>query len=216
MADAAPVFSENGAMQGNFTSAQGQPPAPAVPKYLEDEKAGQEDVQKKTDESEAKYQSKVSPLLQSSHLARTDLAQTAQNVPQQKPLPPRLDAAEYRKDARGFASAMAVLGAVTSHFGRASGGQALSAFAGAMSGWKEGNLQAYTQASQKWEQDVKATVEYNKQLLTKYDKVLQSKSLNIDQQMAEIAAYSATPKTVGAVPFFPKISNLCKKGYAEL
>ena len=191
MAEAAPVFSEDGRMQGNLTSAQGQPPAPPVPKYLQDEAAGQEDVQKKLDESEQRYQSKVSPLLQSSHLARTDLAQTAQNIPQQQPLPPRPDAQEYRQNAMGFASAMAVLGAVTSHFGRASGGQALAAFSGALNGWKEGNLQAYTQASQKWEQDVKATVEYNKQLLTKYDQILQAKNLNIDQQMAEIATYSA-------------------------
>src|SRR5579872_5548880 len=88
--------------------------------------------------------------------------------PTQQQLGPAPDAKDYQKGAMEFASAMAVLGAVASEFTRVTGTQALSAFAGALNGWKQGNMQAYEDAAKKWEQDTKATLENNRQIMDKY------------------------------------------------
>jgi hypothetical protein len=112
-------------------------------------------------------------------------------APQQQKEPPPPDAKEYQKYSMEFAGAMAVLGAVAGRFTRAPGGAALGAFASALKGWKEGNLQAYEQASQKWEQETKRTIENNKTVMEKYKIELQNRALNIDEQMSRIQLISA-------------------------
>jgi len=112
-------------------------------------------------------------------------------APQEQKLPQAPDAKDYQKGAMEFASAMAVLGAVAGRFTRAPGGAALSAFAGALKGWQEGNLQAYENAAKQWEQNTKATIENNQQLMEKYKIALQNRQMNIDQQMSEIQLISA-------------------------
>lgn len=112
-------------------------------------------------------------------------------TPQQQKEPPPPDAKEYQKYSMEFAGAMAVLGAVAGRFTRAPGGAALSAFGAALKGWKEGNLQAYEQASQKWEQETKRTIDNNKTVMEKYKLELQNRALNIDEQMSRIQLISA-------------------------
>jgi hypothetical protein len=111
--------------------------------------------------------------------------------PTQQQLGPAPDAKEYQQDSMAFASAMAVLGAVASKFTRVTGTQALSAFAGALNGWKQGNLQAYEQAAKKWEQDTKATLENNRQIMEQYKLALENRKMNIDEQMSQIQLVSA-------------------------
>jgi hypothetical protein len=106
--------------------------------------------------------------------------------PTQQQLGPAPDAKDFQKNSMAFASAMAVLGAVASKFTRAGGTAALSAFSGALNGWKQGNLQAYEEASKKWEQDTKATIENNKQILEQYKLALENRKTNIDDQMSQI------------------------------
>jgi hypothetical protein len=174
-----PVFSSSGALQGNLTSAQGQPPSPA---------------------GGAPALAPQSPLA----ALGPPPAPTAGPPPQQSlhvpPMPqqptqqqlgPAPDAKDYQKGAMEFASAMAVLGAVASKFTRVTGTQALSAFAGALNGWKQGNMQAYEDAAKKWEQDTKATLENNRQIMDKYKLALENRKMNIDEQMSQIQLTAA-------------------------
>jgi hypothetical protein len=169
-----PVFSLGGALQGNLTGNQGQPPAsPLAP------------------------QSPLSALGPPPAPTAGQPPHPSLNVPpmpqspeQQKP-PPAPDAKEYRKHAMEFASAMAVLGAVAGRFTRAPGGAAMSAFAGALNGWQSGNLEAYETAAKKWEQDSKTALENNRQVMEKYRLALENRKMNIDEQMSQIQLISA-------------------------
>lgn len=100
------------------------------------------------------------------------------------PAPPSIDPQRYQQNALGFIGAMAVLGALSSRFTRNAGNASLNAFAGAVNGWKQGNLDAYKQKSDEWEQTTKQMLQNNKMVLDKYKAILANKSLNIEQQMA--------------------------------
>ena len=112
----------------------------------------------------------------------------------QKPQTPNLqennqpppDAKEYQKHSMEFAGAMAVLGAIAGRFTRAPGGAALGAFASALKGWKEGNQQAYENASKEWEEKTKQTIQNNKTVMDKYKLALEDHTKNIDEQMSAI------------------------------
>lgn len=106
-------------------------------------------------------------------------------------LGPAPDQADYQKNAMGFASAMAVLGAISSKFARVPGTAALNAFGGALKGWQEGNLQAYENGVKTWEENTKATIENNRQLIEKYDAAMKEKSMNIDQIASNIKMIAA-------------------------
>ena len=112
----------------------------------------------------------------------------------QKPQTPNLqennqpppDAKDYQKHSMEFAGAMAVLGAIAGRFTRAPGGAALGAFASALKGWKEGNQQAYENASKEWEEKTKQTIQNNKTVMDKYKLALEDHTKNIDEQMSAI------------------------------
>lgn len=175
--DSPPVFGADGRMQGNLTSTQGQPPAPPPPPPPG-----------------------PSPLAPQSPLSAMGPPpaptppppQQSLNVPpapqmgQQQKMPPAPDAKEYQKNSMAFASAMAVLGAVAGRFTRMPGNAALNAFAGALNGWREGNLERYEQDAKKWEQETKTTIENNRQVLEKYKLALDDRKMNIDEQMSQI------------------------------
>lgn len=111
--------------------------------------------------------------------------------PQEKPLGPAPDAREYQKGAKEFLAAMAVLGAVSSAFTRRAGNASLNAFTGALQGWQTGNMEMYENAAKKWEQDTKATLETNRQIMEKYKMALADRKMNIDEQMSQIQLISA-------------------------
>ena len=93
---------------------------------------------------------------------------------------------DYQKYASEFAGAMAVLGAVAGRWTRNAGNASLNAFAGALKGWQQGNLQAYTDATKQWEQATKKTIENNKAELERYHEIINDKNANIDQMMAAL------------------------------
>jgi hypothetical protein len=181
--DAPPVFGADGRMQGNMTSSQGQPPAAAPP--------GPDPAT-----AALSPQSPLSAMGQPPAPPKPP-AQQSVNYPampqmgEQQKVPPAPDAKEYRKHAMAFASAFAVLGAVAGRFARVPGGAALSAFAGSMNGWHEGNLEAYETAAKKWEADSKTAIENNKQVMDKYKVALENRKMNIDEQMSQIQLISA-------------------------
>jgi hypothetical protein len=175
-----PVFGPDGKMMGNMTSDQGQPPStPPI--------GGAGVLQPQSPLSVMGMPPAPTPPPSYPQMNFPPIPQ----APQQQKLPAAPDAKDYQKGAMEFASAMAVLGAVAGRFTRAPGGAALNAFAGALKGWQEGNLQAYENAAKQWEQNTKATIENNQQLMEKYKIALQNRQLNIDQQMAEIQLISA-------------------------
>lgn len=154
-----------------------------VPDFVQKEAAGVEGAQKADDAAMA--QRNAAMLKPMSALSHT-FSEPPPQIPDQKSLGPAPDAKDYHKHSIAFASAMAVLGAVASKFTRASGTAALSAFAGALNGWQQGNLQAYEEAAQKWEQDTKATIQNNRQIMEKYRLALENRKMNIDEQMSQI------------------------------
>jgi hypothetical protein len=103
-------------------------------------------------------------------------------IPTQQQLGPPPDAREYQKHTMAWAGSMAMIGALFAKGGRMSGQQAMDAFSGAMKGWHEGNLEAYTNAANKWKETNQQTLENNRQLLEKYQMVMDDHRLNIDQQ----------------------------------
>lgn len=180
-----PVFSANGTMQGNLTSIQGQPPAaaPEAPPTAPGAAA-------------LAPQSPLAALgpppapTRPPQLPALNMPPMPQQ-PTQQQLGPAPDAKDYQKGAMEFAAAMAVLGAVASKFTRVSGTASLSAFAGALNGWKQGNLEAYENAAKKWEQDTKATLENNRQIMEQYKLALENRKMNIDEQMSQIQLTAA-------------------------
>ena len=174
----APVFSPSGQMQGNLTGNQGQPPAAAAPAL-----APQSPL--------APYNPGMPPAPTPPPPAQQLNVPPMPQQPTQQQLGPAPDANDYQHNSMQFASAMAVLGAVASKFTRTSGTAALSAFAGALKGWQSGNLQAYEESAKKWEQDTKATIENNRQIMDKYKAALENRKMNIDEQMSQIQLVSA-------------------------
>src|SRR5882724_7846662 len=185
-----PVFGPDGKMMGNMTSNQGQPPtsqpsdAPPLQRYGQQ----MEGVQKA---DEAAFAQRNAAMLKPMSALSSMHSQPVPQAPDQQKLGPAPDAKDYQQNAMAFASAMAVLGAVASKFTRVSGTASLSAFAGALKGWQTGNLQAYEDAAKKWEQDTKATLENNRQIMDKYKLALEDRKMNIDEQMSQIQLVSA-------------------------
>lgn len=187
------TYNDPTADQGPFpldnTSPTAKPaagPAPSAP--LQRYGRQMEDVQKAEDAARAQEQAAM--LKPMSALSRTYATPVPQAEPMQK-LGPAPDAKEYQKNSKAFLGAMAVLGAVSSAFTRRNGTAALSAFAGAVNGWHQGNLEQYENAAKKWEQNTKATIENNRQILEKYRMALENRRMNIDQQMSQIQLIAA-------------------------
>jgi hypothetical protein len=184
-----PVFSPGGTMQGNLTSSQGQPPQPPQPQPAGPPIQQQMEGVQQADQA-AMAQRSSAMLKPMSALSSINATPMPQMGPQQKP-PPAPDAKEYRKNSMAFASAMAVLGAVAGRFARVPGSAALSAFAGSLNGWHDGNMEAYETASKKWEQETKAAIENNRQVSEKYKVALENRRMSIDEQMSQIQLISA-------------------------
>lgn len=163
------------------TPDQASPLAP--PPWLSNYATQIEGVQKADTEAFEHEQKELSPKYD--RLSKT-LGAGVPKPPEQEKVEPPPRPEDYHKHSMEFASAMAVLGAVSSAFTRHAGNASLNAFAGALNGWQQGNVQAYEEAAKRWEQATKQTIENNRQILEKYKLVLEDRKLNIDAQMAQI------------------------------
>ena len=97
---------------------------------------------------------------------------------------------DYQKYSMEFASAMALIGAISGRWTRNAGNASLNAFAGALKGWKEGNAEAYANAAKEWEQNTKKTIENNQMELEKYHEILNDKKNTVDMMLAKLNVVS--------------------------
>lgn len=132
-------------------------------------------------EAEAPYRKKILAALESPNAAHAHLEKVAD-----EPKPE-----DYQKFTKEYASGMALLGAFAGRWTRNAGNASLNAFAGALNGWKQGNLQAYQTAAKEWEQATKKTLENNQIELEKYKEIMADKKANIDQMMAAMNIVSS-------------------------
>lgn len=175
-------------MSDSYSTPATPPPAPGGSPVLERYGAQMEQVGADQRAAYEKSQAALAPKY--SALSAT-MAQPRPAPPQQQPLPNAPNREDTQKDAMLFASAMAVLGAVAGRFTRVPGEAALNAFAGAVNGWREGNLEQYQSKVKEWEANTKKTIENNQQVLDKYKQVLADRKANIDEQMSQIQLISA-------------------------
>ena len=143
--------------------------------------ADMESQYKQQQEAEAPYRDKLLKILESPNAAHAHLQQV-KDAPKPE---------DYQKYSMEYASAMALIGAIGSRWTRNAGNASLNAFAGALKGWKEGNLQAYESAAKEWEHNTKKTLENNQIEMQKYKEIMDDKKLNIDQMMAAMNLVSS-------------------------
>ncbi len=131
--------------------------------------------------AQAPYRQKILGVLNSPNAAQAHL-EKVKDAPKPQ---------DYQKYSMEFFSSMALLGALAGRFTRKGGTTALNAFAGALKGWQQGNLQAYENAAKEWEQTTKQTLENNNIEIEKYREIMNDKKANIDQMMAAMNLVAA-------------------------
>lgn len=174
-----PNFSGSPMLQQSAVAPQQQPQQSAF--MGQDQRAQAESyaILQKAQRDQAawkEFQSKEAPIMDS--LAK-ELRVGPPRYPEQQRLekPPNPD--DFKKYAVEFASAFAVLGALAGKFTRAGGTGALDAFAGAVKGYEQGNLQAYKQKSDEWEQKTQQTLLNNKMVLDKWKAVVENRRMSL-------------------------------------
>jgi hypothetical protein len=133
------------------------------------------------EKAESPYREKLLKILESPAAAHAHLEKAA-DAPKPE---------DYQKYSTEFAGSMAVLGAIAGRFTRQGGTAALNAFAGALKGWQQGNLEVYETKAKEWEQNTKKTMENNELELQKYKEIMDDKKSNIDQMMAAMNLVSS-------------------------
>jgi hypothetical protein len=144
---------------------------------------GLEDLEAKANADTAKERGELAGPMGQLRRAEAQRPQTP-NLQKIQGSPP--DAKDFQKNSLEFASAMAVIGAISSRFTRQPGGAALGAFGAALNGWQTGNLVAYENAAKEWDQKTKETIANNRIVLENYKIALQNNQHNIDEQMSAI------------------------------
>src|SRR5882757_9781174 len=167
MAEALPVFSEDGKLQGNLTSSQGEPPAspdiaslatPADKSSIADLVKAQE---RKTS-ADAAITGKADRQLDIDQ-QRLEQAYKAEGVAAGEQLKPWDADKEHKKfetdPVEGFGSIGGLFAMVASAFTKAPMENAILGMAGALNGLKEGNEAAYTRAHESWKDNTKLALE---------------------------------------------------------
>lgn len=174
-----------GVMRGMISGKRQEREAEKTAPGGEEIKAAQ-DFRQQEDEEHQRYRDRMTRSEFNLHKAEADERAAAARIPQQQLPGKPPDWKEYQKHAMGWAGAMAMMGALGAKAGRMSGTAALSAFNGALKGWQDGNLEAYTAEGERWKRESDRTIESNRQLMQHYQMVLDNAKLNVDQQRAEI------------------------------
>jgi hypothetical protein len=167
MAEALPVFSEDGKLQGNLTSSQGEPPAspdiaslatPADKSSIADLVKAQE---RKT-LADAAITGKADRQLDIDQ-QRLEQAYKAEGVAAGEQLKPWDADKEHKKfetdPVEGFGSIGGLFAMVASAFTKAPMENAILGMAGALNGLKEGNEAGYTRAHESWKDNTKLALE---------------------------------------------------------
>jgi hypothetical protein len=120
------------------------------------------------------------------------IAQLTGMMQQPSPPPPQLQAApkapeqQIGKGAMEFMQVATIFGALAGLIGRRGATTSLNAFAGAIAGFSQGNLEVFKAKSEEWKQATQEVTANNQNKLDQYNLVWKDKKLNIDQKMEEL------------------------------
>jgi hypothetical protein len=108
---------------------------------------------------------------------------------QAPPEPPKPE--DYQKNNWAYLGAMSALAAFAGKKARNGSITALNAYAAGVNGYREGNLEAYKNATTQWEEQNRRVLEMNAQRIRKLQNVLNDRSLSIEEQMFKYKMISA-------------------------
>ena len=124
---------------------------------------------------------------------RQTSALLARKAPDQPKLEKQPDAPKQNlsEGAAEWMQAATVISAIAGAFTRRSATNALTAFAGAVNGFKQGKLDVYEQNYKTWQAESKKISENNSLVMQQYQATLNERKMDIDQKMAQIQLISA-------------------------
>lgn len=99
---------------------------------------------------------------------------------------PKAPTQELGKGMMEYMQIATVFGALAGLIGRRGTTTSLNAFAGAIKGFTEGNLEMFKQKSEEWKQANQEVQENNQQKIDQYKLIWNDKKMNIDQKMEEM------------------------------
>lgn len=111
--------------------------------------------------------------------------------PDQQKAPPAPNNDNFSKDAQDWMTAMSAFSALAGAFSRGHATTALNSFAAGVNGFKQGNQQAFEDATKSWEGSNKAILENNKMLQDKYLEVLNDRQLTEGEQTEKLKMIAA-------------------------
>lgn len=111
--------------------------------------------------------------------------------PDQQKAPPAPNNDNFANDAQDWMTAMSAFSALAGAFSRGHATTALNSFAAGVNGFKQGNQQAFEDATKSWEGSNKAILENNKMLQDKYLEVLNERQLTEGEQTEKLKMIAA-------------------------
>jgi hypothetical protein len=123
--------------------------------------------------------------------AEKAMAQPRPAIPQMERVesPPKPE--DYHKMSMGYLGAMVLLGAFGGKFIRNAANAPLAAFNGALTGWQEGNLEAYKEKSAEWKEKQQQVLDNNRARLDEYRTILEDRNASIQDQMLRVKLVAA-------------------------
>lgn len=92
----------------------------------------------------------------------------------------------FGKDAMQWLAVSAVLAGITGALTRRHATNALSAFSGAINGYRQGKMDVFDQQYKTWQAENQKALEASRELWKRRDAILQDRKLNIDEKMARL------------------------------
>ena len=139
------------------------------------------------DEAQAKRQTALKGARQQVESA---LDQPTPPIPEDKPLP-EAPQPNFGKDSMQWLAISAVMAGITGALTRRHATNALSAFAGAINGFRQGKMDVFDQQYKTWQAENQKMLEESRQLWQRRNAILQDRKLNIDEKMARLQMIDA-------------------------
>ena len=158
------------------------PPPPPAPAPGGNYAAEMAKNQQQTQELLSREQAEYDPLIRQTSALLSRRSPTVPKLEKQ-PEAPQSNLAE---GATQWMQAATVISAIAGAFTRRPATNALTAFAGAINGFKQGKLDVYEQNYKTWEAESKKISENNSIVMQQYQATLADRKMDIDQKMAQI------------------------------
>jgi len=161
-------------------AAGGQPPGDPYGGMV----AGLQESEARSREILAQEESEMRPLVEG---VKKTVATPLPKMPHEQPVPPAPQAPDKSgQAATDWLQATLVLSAIAGAFSRNSATVALNAFAGAINGFKAGQIEKFNEDYKAWKAASERTIANNKIVTDQYQAVLQNRKISLDEQMAQI------------------------------